>query len=366
MNATTPQYRNEIRESRPELFRLVLMFGIVFYHVLLHAVPGSDGIAGLDAVRTLLHVAVPCFVLLSGWYGIKPSARGFIRLWTMCVFYGIPLLAVALAAGWRSFGPRLAGAAFLPLFFSLEWWFVVCYAALYLSAPVLNVFVENSTSRRIWLAAAALFFLSFYVGHGPYNRAFAAGKNLCHFMFLYLVGNRLRALPPDVGRALSSRRLFFAAVVVMAAACGLGSLHPLEHRLYAELFFVYNSPFLNVLAALAFLSFLQPFRRDVKAAAWRNRTVNALSASVFPVYLLHENDFISPTAYPALKRLVFAGLPPLQALLAAFAVAVAIFAAALALDAVLRPLRSRLASFLASVFSRTVSAFASICPRPVR
>lgn len=193
----------KVRDSRPELLRLVLMFGIVFGHVLLHAVPGYATSPLLSFVKTLLHVAVPCFVLLSGWYGISPSVRGFFRIWTMCVFYGVVLFGISAAAGDVPISPRPVAAAFMPVYFG-EWWFVDVYLALYVASPILETFLRNSGGKAVWLSIAGLFFVSFYVGNGPRTVQFANGKNLCHFAMLYLIGNRLRNLPPRIGARLQS------------------------------------------------------------------------------------------------------------------------------------------------------------------
>lgn len=340
------------RETRPELFRLVLMAGIVLYHLLLHAVPGSETRPLLAVVRTLLHVGVPCFVLLSGWFGIRPSVRVFFRLWSMCFFYGVLLFAVSLAAGWSAWSPRTAASAFLPLLFSGEWWFVTVYLALYLVAPILESFAAHAPSRSVWLSVAALFFLSFYVGHGPHNGSFAVGKNLCHFMFLYLLGNRLRVLPPRIGSRLSSVRPCIAFAAFVSLVCAFCSPVPLANRVFSELFFAYNAPFLVLLSVFVFLAFLRPFRRSGGPEKFVP-LVNSLAMSVFPVYLLHENGFVSPVLHGFLRQRLFDGHSSGSVLLRATVAAAAVFAVCLLVDLALRPVHAALAGQLAKLAERT-------------
>lgn len=65
------------RDSNFELLRILGMFSIVFYHLLLHFVvpiKGENSIFG--ALEIPLHIGVPLFIYISGYFGIKPSVSG--------------------------------------------------------------------------------------------------------------------------------------------------------------------------------------------------------------------------------------------------------------------------------------------------
>lgn len=65
------------RESNFELLRLVAMFCIVFYHLLLHYVVPAQGDGSVFYALWLpLHIGVPLFVFISGYFGIRPSLAG--------------------------------------------------------------------------------------------------------------------------------------------------------------------------------------------------------------------------------------------------------------------------------------------------
>ena len=71
------------RLSNFEALRLLSMFLIVFYHLLLrfyHAYPAYEMVR---ALWIPLHVGVVCFVLISGYFRVKPSSRGLLLLLSM-------------------------------------------------------------------------------------------------------------------------------------------------------------------------------------------------------------------------------------------------------------------------------------------
>jgi len=79
------------RESSFELIRILAQFFIVFYHIFLFFIYPVTQNPYHKAIWLPLHIGVVLFVLISGYFGIKSSVKGFIKLvLTMAVLY-IPL-----------------------------------------------------------------------------------------------------------------------------------------------------------------------------------------------------------------------------------------------------------------------------------
>ena len=331
------------------------MAGIVLYHVLLHAVPESESIPILAAVKTVFHVGVPCFVMLSGWFGIRPSVHGFLGLWSMCLFYSLLLRGVSIAISICEPSPHAAFFAFVPLL-SGEWWFFTVYATLYFCAPVLQTFANKSSSREVWHVVIALFVLSFWLGHSPGVKCMAGGKNILHFAFLYLLGNRLRNIPPAVPW-LKIAAAGFALVATLLSAttiCHGG----LPSRIYEDLFFAYNSPGLTVLAVLVFFTAMRmPFGSMERP--WHDARINFAAKSVFPIYLLHVNGSLSPLFYRWLHDVAFTGKSPPRILLTSLAVSAGILVGCLIVDIAMRPLRL----FFATAIEKSVAASVAFVSR---
>ncbi len=87
------------RESSFELLRILAQVFIVYYHILLNVVFPETGAPLYRALWLPLHIGVPLFVLVSGYFGIKPSVRGVVRLTGTVFAIHIPLSICNLQMG---------------------------------------------------------------------------------------------------------------------------------------------------------------------------------------------------------------------------------------------------------------------------
>ena len=222
-----------------------------------------------------LHVAVICFVLISGYFHIKPSLRGIVKLIVPLIIFYIPLTLWEMA--------HCVGGVKDLLFLSKSpYWFIRTYLCLFLIAPILNEYLV-SNKRRIYLLVV-LGFISVYMGilHEP---SLNTGKNLVLFMFLYVLGDCL-----NVKKNIYIRYSFLQIVLVyllfnVALVYGYTTNHSsFLGRVLWNLSYPYCSPFLIVNAVILFMLFS---KMDFKS-----KYVNWLSSSVFAVYIIHHQHFI--------------------------------------------------------------------------
>ena len=87
------------RESSFELLRLIAQILIVYYHILLFVVYPTYGLAIYKALWFPLHIGVPLFVLISGFFCIKPSIKGFVKLLGMVFVLQLPNTIISIAQG---------------------------------------------------------------------------------------------------------------------------------------------------------------------------------------------------------------------------------------------------------------------------
>ena len=86
--------RKNVRESSFELIRLIAQLMIVTYHIYLIAIiPTFDGVFN-RAVCIPLHIGVPLFVLISGYWGIHLSGKGLAKLLAQMLVYTAILLLI--------------------------------------------------------------------------------------------------------------------------------------------------------------------------------------------------------------------------------------------------------------------------------
>lgn len=113
---------------------------------------------------------VDMFVLLSGWYGIRPKLKRFSNFIFQCVFFLFGIYAFCLLFHLSELNIHgIMGCLLL-----LRWnWFIKAYLLLYILSPVLNSFIESSTQKQhrnvlicffvfqsifSWMVNAAVFF----------------------------------------------------------------------------------------------------------------------------------------------------------------------------------------------------------------
>lgn len=80
------------RESSFELLRLISQYMIVIGHVLQVIVTPATSEPFYKAIMFPLHVAVPCYVMISGYFGIRASIKRLVNILKFVVVLYVPLL----------------------------------------------------------------------------------------------------------------------------------------------------------------------------------------------------------------------------------------------------------------------------------
>lgn len=267
---------NKVRESNFELLRLIAMFFIVWYHLLLKFIVVVDESPIYKAMFLPLHVAVICFVLISGYFHIKPTLRGGGKLlYPLLVFY-LPLTLYEIIWCNMAVGNLL-------FFSKTSYWFIRTYFYLFLMAPILNSYLV-SNKRRVYLLLV-LFFMAIYMGWLMHDRSMIDGKNLVLFMFLYVLGDSLRQFKDLINKVstpvLLVIYLFLNVVLMSVYVVCFDSF--IGEQIW-NFSFPYCSPVLILNAVLLFLLFSR--------LHFKSTIVNWLAGSVFAVYIIHHQNLV--------------------------------------------------------------------------
>ena len=187
------------RQSNVELLRLLAMFMVLLLHAVQSFQWPRGGFLmsqplvvhlGFSFVEMISIVAVNVFVLISGWFGIRPTTRGLGKFLYQCVFCCLVVDAVlwAVGAGTPSFSMLFEA-------FTLQQtgWFVPSYLLLFLLSPVLIAYVETTdepTQRRVLISlfvaqSVGAFVLKIFAD-------FNYGYSLLSFACLYLLAQYVR------------------------------------------------------------------------------------------------------------------------------------------------------------------------------
>lgn len=186
------------RQSNFELLRLVAMFMILGLHANYSSFgfPSRESFAEspiIESARILLETACICsvnvFVMISGWFGIRPSIKGFCSFIFQVLYFYFLAFFISFAFGLISFSPT----AILHIFILRNsGWFVVSYAILYVLSPVLNTFLENVDKRQQTIVLLSFFAAELYWGFIDKRPDFCEGYSAMSFIGLYLLSGYLR------------------------------------------------------------------------------------------------------------------------------------------------------------------------------
>lgn len=261
-----------VRQSNFELLRIVAMFFIVLYHLLLES-SARFGIADFRTLWLPLHMGVILFVFISGYFNIRPTCKGVLKL--LLPVFILPLVINVCYRGFYGNGGRSLTSIFL-LLEQTPYWFIRTYFVLFLLSPLINGYLcKASKQSRIYILCA-LGFLAVYLGMRSDDPSLTTGKNIVNFFFLYTIGDSIRHYQERI-RKIPTRYILVSFLLLNAVV--MSAYHITQSELIYNYSFGYCSPILIFNSVLFFLLF--------ERINIQSRTINYISASVFTTYIFH-------------------------------------------------------------------------------
>ena len=294
-----------LRNSSIELLRIVCMLFIVFHHYMVHMAFPEYNISawglgdGALSVAMLLNgffcVAVNCFVLISGYYGIHFKLRGLFKLYITCAFYGLIGYFVHLYVDGAHIGRSILDDS-LFAFSNSKWWFINCYIQLFVMAPFLNVAIEHLEKKKYLYVLLLFSFLNVYLGYigmGKYFNQY--GYSTAQMVYLYLIGAYLKKyVPMNWFQRKSSTCFVVYLVFSILIGCQEIVNHFCVHGYHDA--FSYNNPLVLVSSVALFSYFL--------SHSYYCKSINWISSGVLAAYLIPEQYRIGFSwLYPNLNDL---------------------------------------------------------------
>ena len=261
------------RNSSIELLRLLLMFVILLFHVIGH---GSSIVSdGLNAFQidgkiifgkllfySFLYFPVDCFVIISGYFGIKLKTRKLIELW-------LSLFIVSITISIIFFIYKIADVSFiksmLPLRYDI-WWFMTNYFMLCLLSPLLNSIdtIEIKCPKVFLIILICLDFI--------FHNA------LANFIICYIIGKMLKRITFSWKEIIGM--IFIAVILHIVFVIFLAK------RQSSHIFLILSnySPIIIIQAILIFLIF--------NSLNFSLHIINVISSVSLYVYLITDHPFI--------------------------------------------------------------------------
>ena len=263
-----------MRKSNFELLRLFCIFGIVVMHAMGN-IDTSLSVWNTEShifVNALFNTGVTCFILISGYFGIKFRLEKLIEMDFMVIFYTVAGVAVR--------GDLKAKELILACFpiITRHYWFISCYFALCFLAPLLNALAEKIKKENFErLLVTMLLLFSVIPTITTYDIMQDSGKGLVDFVMIYLIGRYLSKYPVR----LQKKRLGMGAVSLVLLIFILDSVRTQINGVLYSTFSRDCSSFIIMASVCIFLWF--------KEFEFSSRLINRIAGNVLAVTVLDEH-----------------------------------------------------------------------------
>lgn len=220
-------------------------------------------------MQSLCRVCVNCFIIISGYYGIRLK---FKSLWN--IFLTVVCVQLPFAVGMYFLHPGIDGIkvilkAFLGL--SEHGYFVQCYVMLIFLSPLLNAFVEKYGRGMLWYIVTFVLIEGYFCLFRTDEIGFENGYRIVHFILLYLVARCLYLYKDELARVNSFWYLiiYFGGALIMTLLFLVG--------------FTQIGSYSNPLTILMAIGLFVPFTQKV----YNNRAINWIAGGTFTVFLIN-------------------------------------------------------------------------------
>lgn len=231
--------------------------------------------------------AVDCFILISGYFGIKWKLKSFFNLVFQIFFYSIGIYLVAVVFGFVNWSLNDFLLRFLCLSKS-SWGFVVSYVILYFCSPLLNVFAERHSAKSLF-GYILVFILALNLFSFTASSAFT-------YAVVYLIGRLLRKVRIEESRIHASVLywsitflIFIIVYFVLFKMLHITNAEMVNKRPVGSLGYDYAAP-LVILQAVALFAVFAKMKFSSKFINW-------CASSSFAIFLIHMHPTIKQIGY---------------------------------------------------------------------
>lgn len=276
------------RNSSIELFRIIAMLLVVIVHFngwFVGGMPTKFNYNDISSFRinqvfieSMSCVAVNCFLLISGYFGIKFMWHKIWNIFVLLLFIKVPF---AMFDCWMNHSFNFA--FFQEIFaISRSGYFIENYIMLCFFAPVLNAFIDRY-GKKIHKFVVVFWLIEIWFGFilNDEDFAFNEGYSLIHFVLMYFLGRTI-FLNKD---SLLKIKCFYSWGAYLVCIIVVSVMYLLK----GDKAYWYNNPIVVLESIFLFFPFIH--------YQFYSKQINWIACSTFSVYIL------STRAYSYLSQL---------------------------------------------------------------
>lgn len=277
------------RESNLEVLRILSMMLVMLIHYLPLRSPTTLSMLVENPMKALMNlelhsvsiICVHCFILISGYFGIRWKLKSFGGLIFQLIFWALAgyYIAKYLIEPFMPLGHDYNFSAFISSI--LTWyqgrWFISAYITLYLLSPLINSFVETVCEKKLLQFIIVFYTYSTIYGWVLGSREINTGLSAISLLGLYTIGAWLRISTTQFVK-WNKWYDFAGFIVCTLIMTGLSALL-LKLGIRSSIY-----GYLNPVVILESIFLFQFFRKvEMKQINW----INFLASSSFAAFLFH-------------------------------------------------------------------------------
>lgn len=278
-----------MRNSNLELYRIVLMLGIIAHHYVVN----SGLLSMLDFNANPLNTVylqlfgwfgktgINCFLLITGYFMCKQNFKWqkFLKLYLEIKFYKLIIYFIFVVSGYQEFSLGVLFKSLFSIAYSVGNGFTSSFVALYLLIPFLNILIKN-LNKKLHFSLILILILVFTVTSTFFFNA--SFEYIGWYCTIYIIGAFLRLYPV---KFLNNKRFLFIAVVLANAVVWLSILLS-DFGLPINAYYLVSDSN-KIMALITSVLMFSLFNNiKVKQSKW----INTVASSVFGVLLIHANS----------------------------------------------------------------------------
>lgn len=233
---------------------------------------------GIAIVKSWTFVCVPCFVIISGYFGIHWKWKGILNFLFQIGFWGGLVYILTSSLGFQKFQVIPFVKSMTCFVYGVNW-FITAYLGLYMFAPIINSFVEHATEKQMQWVVLAFFFYQTIFGWIFKIAEFSMGMTMTSLMGYYLLGGYLRKSSLRIFHLKARANLSIFLLIGMFCACMNCAT---QYWGFSKDIFSYISPFQVIQTAYLFL-----FCRSLKITCGK-KVITFFASSAFAGLLAHS------------------------------------------------------------------------------
>lgn len=225
-------------------------------------------------------VCVPCFIIISGYFGIRWKWKGLANYLFQLAFWSVLVYGITALLGLHDYSAM--GFVMRPLTCIMGNWFFMAYLGLYVFAPIINAFVEKSTEKELGWMVLAFFALQTVFGWILKSmHEFDMGMTATSLMGYYLLGAYMRCTTLKIFRMGGAFNIgMFLGIGLLCTILNVAT----QYVGFSKDVYSYISPMQVLQTAFMFLF----CKSLVIKSMWMTKVITFFASSAFAGLLMHS------------------------------------------------------------------------------